>query len=138
MFTLLESPHAGFSLHPEVRSSSSLPHLRSAVLTEWYNSSSPDDIFVFIDNDQTFTPDDFYRLITCESDVCGGLYRIYGGANSNYPNCQFGPKGLAGFLAGDSEVLATATGFMAIKKPILSKIVRHLKQTRGRVVPVAC
>lgn len=131
MFTLLETSNPLFALYAEVRSSSSLTHLRSAVLTEWYNRSSDQDIFVFIDNDQTFLPKDFFRLVSCESDVCGGLYRIHG---ADFPNCQFlkGTNGLQAFLAGETqEVLSIATGFMAIKRPILTKIIDYLQVQKG-------
>jgi hypothetical protein len=45
---------------------SDLPKARSVSLTEWYNEADEKDVFMFIDADQTFTPEDI--LLSLQND----------------------------------------------------------------------
>jgi len=130
IFTLLEFAQLqpNLKIIPDVRSSSDLVQLRSAVVTEWYDRAAEHDLFVFVDNDMIFEPMDFFRLLQCDGDVCGGLYS--NGENER-PNAVF--IDLPRFLNGSTdELLSTGAGFTMIRKPILRKIIAQIKKEFGR------
>src|SRR4051794_22648848 len=51
---------------------SNLDLARSILLTEWYDQASDDDLFLFVDADQTFTAEDVHGLIDLGGDVAVG------------------------------------------------------------------
>jgi len=53
---------------------SNLSHARSIMVTDWYDNASPDDLFMFIDSDQTFLCDDVLRVINQKGDLRAGIY----------------------------------------------------------------
>src|SRR5207237_979504 len=48
---------------------SNLDLARSILLTEWYDNAADDDLFLFVDSDQTFTAEDVHALIDLGGDV---------------------------------------------------------------------
>jgi glycosyltransferase involved in cell wall biosynthesis len=101
---------------------SNIDQSRSIMLTRWYDSASDDDIFMFIDSDQTFTKEDIEDVIALNGDVNVGIYVN----RANLPTC-FPKNHQKFFTKQDNELLYGATGFMAITKPILKKVVDYLK-----------
>lgn len=106
---------------------SNIIHARSILLTRWYDqSTSDDDLFLFLDSDQTFNKLDIEALINLNSDVACGVYVNSQGS----PNCY--PEDHISFYSMDStnrniNLLYGATGFMLIRKPVLHKIIQYLK-----------
>jgi hypothetical protein len=132
IFTLLEVARPlrpKVHIFPDVRSSSDLVQLRSAVLTEWYDKADDNDVFVFVDNDIVFTPDDFFHLLTCKADVCGGLYSG-GDGDQGTPRASW--LDVDRWLAGETEeVLFVGAGFTAIHRPVLTKIISYMRKQDG-------
>ena len=101
---------------------SNIDQSRSIMLTKWYDSSGDDDIFMFIDSDQTFTKDDIENVVKLDGDVNVGVYVN----RANLPTC-FPKNRELFFMKKDDELLYGATGFMAIRRPILKKVIDYLK-----------
>lgn len=104
---------------------SNIDQARSMLATMWYDNSNDDDLFLFIDSDQTFTRDDIIALIELNSDVAIGVYSSLNGR----PACR--PVDSEKFDKGeDMRVLYGGTGFMLIRRPILTKIEEFIKKER--------
>jgi hypothetical protein len=102
---------------------SNIHHARSILLTQWYDSAKDNDLFLFIDADQTFNKNDIIELIKLDSDVACGVYC----SSAGLPNVC--PKDHESFFKGKSkDVLYSATGFMLIRKPILTKAIKFLEK----------
>ncbi len=105
---------------------SNIVHARSILLTEWYEHSNNDDVFLFLDSDQTFTIEDIETILQKEGDVVSGIY-VNG---AGFPTCY--PINTALFQKGeDDRLLYSGCGFMLIRKPILSKMVLLLEEEFG-------
>ncbi len=131
IFALLDHVkiYSDLQIIADVRSSSDLVQLRSAVLTEWFDRYTDQDIFVFVDNDMVFQPEDFLSLLQCQADVCGGLY-TGGPAANNRPRASW--PSVDEWLAGNTEeAYYTGAGFTAIRRPILQRIIHDLEQELG-------
>jgi len=102
---------------------SNIDQARSIIVSQWYDNAKDDDLFLFIDSDQTFTKEDIENLIKLKSDVACGIY-----CNSiGKPNVF--PKEPEKFFNGTSnDIYYAATGFMLIRKPILNKIAEFIKK----------
>lgn len=101
---------------------SNIDQSRSIMATAFYDELGDDDLFLFIDSDQTFTSDDIMSLINLNVDVAVGVYSSLSGL----PTCR--PKNFSDFVNGKSnDVFYGATGFMLIRKPILKKIEDYIK-----------
>ncbi len=102
---------------------SNIDQSRSILTTNWYDQAGDDDVFLFIDSDQTFTAEDIKAVIDLDSDLGIGVY----GSLAGYPTCR--PKNYQKFLTGESnELYYGATGFMRITKPILKKVEEFIKR----------
>lgn len=106
---------------------SNLDQARSILLTDWYDSAAEDDLFLFIDSDQTFTAQDINRLIDLGGDVS------VGGVATRRPNAiNLWPQDEPRFRQGtDSEILYGGTAFMLIRKPILHRAAAFLAEENG-------
>lgn len=107
---------------------SNINHARSILLTEWYDNARENDLFLFIDSDQTFTWRDIYRLMDMpKGDVRCMVY----GNKIGLPCCH--PKEPEKFFESqtNTEVWYAGTGFMMITRPILTKIYNYLKNEWG-------
>lgn len=102
---------------------SNIDQARSILLTQWYDNATDDDLFLFIDSDQTFTQKDILDLIEIKSDVSVGVYSNAIGK----PICF--PVEPEKFFAGKTQDLYYgATGFMLIHKSICTKVIEYLRR----------
>lgn len=105
---------------------SNIVHARSILLTEWYEASTDDDLFLFLDADQTFTVEDIQAVLQKEGDVVSGIY-VNG---AGFPTCY--PVDLEAFKTGaDDRLLYSGCGFMLIRREILPKIIKLLQTETG-------
>ena len=101
---------------------SNIDQARSMLASRWYRNSNDDDLFLFIDSDHIFTTSDVIRAIELESDVACGIYPNTAG----HPTCSF--INLKEFTEGnDNRLRYGGTGFMLIRRPILTRIYEYLK-----------
>lgn len=101
---------------------SNIDQARSMMITDWYDSSNDDDLFLFVDGDQTFSTDDIIALVELNVDVAVGVYPSMG----KYPCCR--PYNYEKFVTGeDNNLLYGATGFMMIRKGILKRIEKFIQ-----------
>lgn len=106
---------------------SDLPKARSIHLSNWYEKGNSGDLFLFIDSDQTFIPDDIltsYLYISQGNDVVCGSYARKSGGITLQPEytVQF-------FLDNKGPLLYGSTGFMMIKWDIIDKLAKTLKKS---------
>ncbi len=105
---------------------SNIDQSRSILLTQWFDIAKDDDLFLFIDSDQTFIASDIQSLIELESDVTCGIYSNSAGA----PACHAVNR--KEFYEGKShDLYYGATGFMMIHKGICHRIYDYLKKEYG-------
>lgn len=112
-------PHQGVS---------NIVHARSRALTQWYDTSKDDDLFLFIDSDHVFTKKDIINMINLKNcDVSCGIYCKSTGEPNAYA------IDLDAFLDNyrDNRLLYAGTGFMLIKRPICTKIIDLIKKIDG-------
>lgn len=104
---------------------SDLPKVRSSQLSNWYDTSRPKDLFMFLDADQTFLPSDILRsieLIQTSDVVCGAYAKKTGGITVQ-------PKSIVSFYKNkEGELRYGSTGFMMITYEIVDKLVQNLKE----------
>lgn len=104
---------------------SDLPKLRSEQLSIWYKNAQIGDIFMFIDADQTFTPEDILtslHYISSYDVVCGAYNKKSGGITvtpTNYIDFYKHKKG---------NLCFGSTGFMMIRYDIVDKITKILEK----------
>jgi len=105
---------------------SNLDLARSILLTEWYDQAADDDLFLFVDSDQTFTSEDVHALIDLGGDVAVGACL----SRQGIPNVR--PKDQAAFVAGSNpELISGGTGVMLIRRPLLTKATAFLAKENG-------
>lgn len=101
---------------------SNIDQARSMMITDWYDNSRDDDLFLFIDADQTFAGDDIQALINLQTDIAVGVYPSMG----KYPCCR--PIDFEKFQTGeDTSLYYGATGFMLIRRPILVRMEKFIQ-----------
>ena len=94
---------------------------RSVLLTQWFDEAGPEDLFLFVDSDQTFVAADIDRLIALDSDVAVGAYMTGPKTMGMYPQDP------GAFERGQTaDILYGATGFMLIRRPILDRVAEYL------------
>ena len=110
--------HGGYALKFEfLIGKSNIHQARSMILTRFYDNYGEDDLFLFVDSDQTFTLRDVNRAIQLNSDVACGIYSN----RANLPTSI--PENPAAFFKGeDNDLKLGGTGFMMIRKPLLHKL----------------
>jgi len=103
---------------------SDLPKARSEQLTMWYKKAQPQDIFMFIDADQTFTGKDICRslfFLKNAAVVCGTYCRADG-------RIAVEPLNIVEFYNNRfGELCYGATGFMMISYQIVEKIAKSIE-----------
>jgi len=101
---------------------SNLSHARSIMVTEWYDNAKTDDLFMFIDTDQTFTADDILRVISQKGDLRAGIY-----ANRAQNATSIAADGET-FSASENTPLAyAATGFLCFTYEATKLIHEYIK-----------
>lgn len=110
--------HGGYALKFEfLIGKSNIHQARSMILTRFYDNYGDDDLFLFVDSDQTFTLRDVNRAIQLNSDVACGIYSN----RANLPTSI--PENPAAFFKGeDNDLKLGGTGFMMIRRPLLHKL----------------
>lgn len=102
---------------------SDLPKARSEQLSAWYENAKNEDIFMFIDNDQTFLPDDLLKCSFYLKNyplVCGVYARANGGITSEPDNK------LDFYRNREGELLYGATGFMMMTYNCVDTLAKKL------------
>lgn len=108
---------------------SNIDQARSMLITEWFDESGEDDLFLFIDSDQLFSYDDIKALVDLNADVACGIYKSL----ADYPCCK--PVDEKKFITGeDNNLYCGATGFMLIRKPILRKVLTIIELENAGIV----
>lgn len=111
---------------------SNIHQARSMIVTRFYDKYGEDDLFLFVDSDQTFTIRDINKAIALNADVACGVYCNRANLPTSIP---VDPEKF--FHGEDNELKLGATGFMMIRKPILHKlkelITFELGNDEGRV-----
>lgn len=106
---------------------SDLPKVRSSQLSNWYDTSYPNDLFMFLDADQTFLPSDILnslKLIEKADVVCGAYAKKTGGMTVQ-------PKSVSSFYRNrEGELRYGSTGFMMIRYEIVHNLVAHLEKIK--------
>lgn len=99
---------------------SDISRSRSVQVSQWYKKmAKPGDYFMFIDADQTFTPEDILKCYSYAQkyEVAAGVYPTRnGGLASN-------PKDKVKFIRdGEGELLTAATGFFMMSYETVKKV----------------
>ncbi len=99
-----------------------------------WNGSIPYDYIMWIDSDQVFEPHQFFKLLSHDKDIVGGLYLMDGGRQFptivNWDEEYFKSHGTFEFLNPGSlpadgkllDVVYNGFGFMLIKNGVFEKI----------------
>lgn len=120
-------PVTGYT--PDVRflcGKSNIDQARSMMCTDFYRESKDDDLMLFIDSDHIFTVDDIKNVIALGADVGCGIYPNAIGK----PTTHFMDP--PAFIAGtDNRLRMAGTGFMLIRRPILTKILTEILEPEG-------
>lgn len=114
---------------------SNIDMIRSEMVTDWYDASGADDLFLFLDSDQTFD----YR------DIAGMIELVREGADvvvGNYPRADGTMASLPKdadlyFKREDLRLVYGPTGFMMITRPILERVHAYLKEKYADLAPEA-
>jgi glycosyltransferase involved in cell wall biosynthesis len=99
---------------------SDLPKARSEHMTSWYDEAQPGDVFMFIDSDQTFRPEDILKsasFLDRADIVCGAYPRRAG-------TMTVEPRNVVEFYRNNCGPLwYGSTGFMMISYNIAHRLV---------------
>jgi len=104
---------------------SNIDQARSMLITKWYDDSVDDDLFMFLDSDQSFEVMDIKKLLDLivlkKADVSIGIY-----SNRLDKPTSF-PVDREKFFTGQEDlILYAGTGVMMITRNILKKIEKYL------------
>jgi glycosyltransferase involved in cell wall biosynthesis len=106
---------------------SDLPKVRSSQLSNWYDTSRPKDLFMFLDADQTFLSADILtslKLIKTSDVVCGAYAKKTGGMTVQ-------PKSITSFYRNkEGELRYGSTGFMLITYEIAHKLALEMEKIK--------
>lgn len=104
---------------------SNLSHARSILVTEWYDQASAQDLFMFIDTDQTFLDDTIIRVLRLQGDLRAGLYANRLSSPTSIPESNT-------FTTAENIPLSfAATGFLCFTYNAITKIHTYMKNTEG-------
>ena len=111
-------PLTGF--RPDIRfmcGKSNIDQARSMLATDFYNQCTDRDVMLFIDSDHLFSVQDIANAVKLGGDVTCGIYPNALGKPTCY---MMDPEA---FLTGrDNRLRYAGTGFMLIRRPILTRI----------------
>lgn len=102
---------------------SNLPVARSELVSTWWKTHSPGDLFFFLDADHTFTVEDIRSILSLDADLrCGVYANSEGTSTAVVANPQ-------GFYSGtDSRLLLAGSGLMAMTWEIVNRVIQTLPQ----------
>jgi hypothetical protein len=104
---------------------SNLPVARSELVSTWWKTHGPGDVFFFLDADHTFTVEDLRAILALDADVRCGLYASSDGT------CTASFVDPKGFYTGqDDRLLLAGCGLMAMTWEIVDRV----RQTLPEVV----
>jgi len=119
---ILDDYHIIFDILP---GKSNIDQARSMLITRWYDNANENDLFMFLDSDQTFEPMDIKKLVDLinikKADVSIGVYCNRADKPTSFPINRE-----AFFRGEDDKILYAGTGVMMITKNILKKIEDYL------------
>lgn len=121
-----ELPKLGYAPSPMFMvGASNISKARSEMLSKWYHeSTSDDDVFMFIDSDHTFTITEIalgLQMCNDSTIACGSYINALG-------NNTYQPLNVDKFLKGECNLLKYgATGFMIIPKRVVEKVFQWIK-----------
>lgn len=99
-----------------------------------FDGKIPYDYIMWIDSDQTFEPNQFFKLLSNKKDICGGLYLMDGGREfpvvKEWDTQYFEKEGTFKFLTPMDfppdrslmEVVYTGFGFLLVKYGVFESI----------------
>jgi len=121
---VVQRPDAGWRIQIK-NGDADIGRSRAIIVTKWFHETN-DDVFLMIDSDITFTPNDADHVIElCRNgyDIVCGAYPVHNGQHlslrclEGQDSVQFGPN------EPPMEVLYAATGFMAVHRRVIEKLV---------------
>jgi hypothetical protein len=108
-----------------VLNKSDLPKGRSMALTTWYESAKENDLFMFIDADQMFTPNDIIKSMNLIEQKVGSV--VCGSYPKKDDLLVNEPKDSENYYKNkEGELYYGATGFMMMNYDIVKRLVKHL------------
>lgn len=114
---------------PDIRfmmGKSNIDQARSMLATDFYKECTDQDVMLFIDSDHIFSIDDIKHALQIGGDVSCGIYPNAIGKPTCY---MLNPED---FINGiDDRIRFAGTGFMMIRRPIMTKIKDYLTQCNG-------
>jgi len=136
----------GMTTQLAMRSESLITRARNRMVRDFLADESLTHLF-WIDSDIAFTPQAVFRILLADRDICSGVYPLkinywpqeglpagmtYPEFQRHYTQYAFNPVGqglepLPPYTDGDGfiEVAEATTGFMAIKRDVFKKMMRH-------------
>lgn len=121
---VVQRPDAGWRVQIK-NGDADIGRSRAIIVTKWFHETN-DDVFLMIDSDLTFSPADADHVVElCRNgyDVVCGAYPVHNGQHLSLrcmpgeDSVQFGPD------QPPLEVMYAATGFMAVHRRVIEKLV---------------
>jgi SAM-dependent methyltransferase len=125
-----------FRLHQ--RGDALITRARSKVVSQWYRNATDSDVFLMLDDDVIFRPEDAERVVELAREKRGiacGAYPVHDGGHlacrALVPGetIQFGPD------LPPKEILWAATGFMAVHRDVIDALVATLPVCDDNAIP---
>lgn len=108
---------------------SNIDQARSMLISKWYDNSKDGDLFMFLDSDQTFQPNDVYHLVRMLHDPTNPCDVACGAYSRSNNTLILGPENYVDFINGkNNKLVYGATGFMMITRPIVSRVYEFIKK----------
>jgi hypothetical protein len=102
---------------------SNLPAARSELVSTWWKTHRPGDLFFFLDADHTFTVEDIRSILALDADLrCG----IYANSEGTSTAVLVNPDGF--YKGTDSRLLLAGCGLMAMTWEIVDRVIAVLPQ----------
>jgi len=123
---LIEASKQGLNWTLDTMGNESLiPRARNNLAGKFLHNKNATHL-MFIDSDSRFTPDDLFKLITADKDVCCGAYPV-----KKMPPQLVINELENGEKEGDLVEVSTAgTGFMLIKRQVFDKMIQAYPKTK--------
>lgn len=100
---------------------SNLPAARSELLTKWFRTHKPGDLFFFLDADHTFTVEDIRSILSLDANIRCGIYANSEGMSTA---TMVDPQGF--YEGRDNRILLAGCGLMCITWDIIERLTKGL------------